>query len=157
MKTFAAILSTVICVGVTFGCSSPSSPSNAGGGTPTEPQGPPVSPITGAVGIHNSTYATEIVDITVGGNVTWTNFGPSRHTTVSDTGLWSSGPLLPPDLAGDPFGDPHGDGDSVSGETFTWIFTEAGIYPYHCELHPDKRGTIYVSLDLIPGGGSGKG
>ena len=107
------------------------------------------------------TYAPEIANITVGGSVTWTNFGPSRHTTVSDAGLWSSGPLLPPGVGQDPNreGDSsEGDsseGDSGSGESFTWIFTEAGIYPYHCELHPDKRGTIYVSLDEIPGGGSG--
>ena len=100
MKIFAAALSTVLCVGVTFGCGSPSSSSYSGGGTPTAPQGPPLSPIIGAVGIHNSTYAPEIVYITVGGNVTWTNFGPSRHTTVSDVGLWSSGPLAAPEGGG---------------------------------------------------------
>ena len=151
MKMSAAALSTVVCVGVTFGCNSPSSPSNSGNGAPTAPRSPS-TPITGSVSIRDSAYAPDPVYITVRGDVTWTNNGRRRHTTVSDAGLWTSGTLLPSGVAQDPFGD----GDSVSGESFTWIFTQVGIYPYHCEIHPYIRGIIYVSLDSTPGGATGK-
>lgn len=83
MKMSAAALSTVLCVGVTFGCSSPSSPSNTAGGTPTAPPSPS-TPITGFVSIRDSTFAPDPLFITVRSDVTWTNNGRSRHTAVSD-------------------------------------------------------------------------
>lgn len=149
MKMSAVAVVSVLCVGLTFGCSSPSSPSDTGGGTPTAPP-PPSSPITGFVSIRDSTYAPDPLFITVRGGVTWTNRGRRRHTTVSDAGLWNSGTLFPPGVEPDPYGggeSEDSDADSGSGDTFTWIFTQAGIYPYHCEIHPYIRGTVYVSLD----------
>lgn len=147
----AVAVVAVLYAGGTFGCNSPSSPSDTGGGTPTASPSPS-TPITGLVSIRDSTYAPDPVHITVRGDVTWTNNGRRRHTTVSDAGLWNSGTLFPPGV--EP--EMSGDFESASGDTFTWIFTEAGIYPYHCEIHPFKRGTIVVSLDTKPGGTTGK-
>ena len=31
------------------------------------------------------------------------------------------------------------------GETFTFTFTTAGVYPYHCTIHPTMVGTITVN------------
>ncbi len=149
MKISAVAVVSVLCVGMTFGCNSPSSPSHAGGGTSVAPSSPS-SPITGFVSIRDSTYAPDPLFITVRGDVTWTNHGRRRHTTVSDAGLWNSGTLFPPGVEPDPYGggdSGESDADSGSGDTFTWIFTEAGIYPYHCQIHPFIRGTVYVSLD----------
>lgn len=141
MKTFATILSTVIWIGVTFGCGSSSSSSNTGGGTPTAPSPPPSSPTSGSVSIQDFVYAPGTVSITVGGNVTWTNQGPSIHMAVSDAGLWNSGTLAAPGGGGGPYGG----GGSGSGGTFNWVFSQAGTYPYHCEIHPTIRGSIVVS------------
>ena len=141
MKTFATILSTVIWIGVTFGCGSSSSSSNTGGGTPTAPSPPPSSPTSGSVSIQDFSYAPGTVSITVGGNVTWTNQGPSIHMAVSDAGLWNSGTLAAPGGGGGPYGG----GGSGSGGTFNWVFSQAGTYPYHCEIHPTIRGSIVVS------------
>ena len=156
MKMSAVAVVIVPCVGMTLGCSSPSSPSDTGGGTPTVPA-PPSIPIIGSVSIRDSAYAPDPLYITIRGDVIWTNMGRSRHTTVSDAGLWNSGTLLPASVVRDPYkgGDPS-DADTGSGESFTWIFSEAGIYPYHCEIHPYIRGTIYVSLDSTPGGTKGE-
>ncbi|MFQ5530379.1 MAG: plastocyanin/azurin family copper-binding protein [Gemmatimonadota bacterium] len=151
MKTIAAVAFTVVCAGAGLGCGS-SSGDGDGAGNPTAPAGPRTTPITGAVGIFNFRYSPDAVNITVGGEVTWTNYGPSRHTTVSDAGLWDSGTLFPPGTALDLLGDV----DPIAGESFTRIFTEPGIYPYHCAIHPHVRGTVYVALDPLPGGGAGK-
>ncbi len=140
MKTFAATLVTVLCVGVTFGCGSSSSPSNTLGDTPTAPPTPPSSPTNGAVGIQDFSYAPQTLNITVGGNVNWTNNGPSVHMAVSDAGLWNSGTLAAPGGGGG-----YGGGGSGSGGTFSRVFSQAGTYPYHCEIHPYIRGSIIVS------------
>ena len=142
MKTLAATLSAVLCVCLTFGCGSSSSPSNTGGGgSPTAPPPPPSSPTSGSVIIRDFTYTPVTASISVGGVVTWTNNGPSVHMAVSDAGLWSSGSLAAPGGGGGPYGG-RGSG---SGGTFSWVFSQAGTYSYHCEIHPYIRGSIVVS------------
>lgn len=136
------------------GCgSSTTAPSND---SPSGGPGPQIGPITGAVAIHNSFFSPSVVEIEVTGSVTWTNFGPSRHSTVSDAGLWDSGQLFPPWMGGSPSGSPEGDGgDLLAGDTYTWIFTEPGLYSYHCGIHPDERGTVRVTSGVPPPAGPG--
>jgi plastocyanin len=141
MKTFAAALVTVLSLGLAFGCGSSSSTNDTVGGTPTAPPPPPSSPTSGSVSIQDFTYAPETLNITVGGEVTWRNNGPSVHMTVSDAGLWNSGTLAAPEGGGGSYGD----GGSGSGGTFSRVFSQAGTYAYHCEIHPYIRGSIIVS------------
>ena len=67
--------------------------------------------ITVVIGINNS--------------VTWTNFGPSEHTSTSDTGVWDGGVI-------------------AVGSSFSFTFTAEGTYSYHCAPHPFMRGEIMV-------------
>ena len=153
-KRYGSSVLFLVSLAVVWGCGSPT---NDSGSAPTAPAGPGVGPITGNVGIHNSFYTPEVVEIDVTGSVTWTNFGPSRHSTVSDAGLWSSGQLFPPAMGGSPSGSPDGDGDDLlEGDTFTWIFTEPGIYTYHCGIHPTEHGTVRVSVSSEPSGRPGE-
>ena len=63
--------------------------------------------------------------------MTWTNEGPSPHTTTADDGSWDSGELQ-------------------QGEDFSFTFDKPGTYTYHCSIHPDMTASVKVS-----GGGGG--
>jgi plastocyanin len=65
------------------------------------------------------------VEVPVGTSVTLRHEGLAPHTVSSVDGLFSSGPL-------------------TGGDTFTFAFTEPGVYAYFCEVHPRMEGTIWV-------------
>jgi plastocyanin len=88
-------------------------------------------------------FSPAVVNISPGDAVRWTNAGSiqhdSRHVTNASqpTVLWYSGNL------------------SFGGATFTFTFTNAGTYPYHCFRHrtsnPEQTGTVIVaSMNLPP-------
>jgi hypothetical protein len=90
-------------------------------------------PITVPVSIVNFAFVPEDVTINVGDTVMWTNNDPFAHTTTSDSGVWDSGSLS-------------------SGATFSFTFTTAGSFPYHCTIHPTMIGTITVLAGATPTG-----
>jgi plastocyanin len=69
-------------------------------------------------------YSPRTVTVQVGGTVVWSNRDGEKHTTVSDTGLWSS--------------------DIGPGAEFTRTFPTAGKFDFHCSLHPGMTGTVTV-------------
>ena len=58
--------------------------------------------------------------------VTWVNNDGTTHRIVSDTPLFASANL-------------------GSGASFSFVFTAAGTYPYHCSIHPNMVGTITIT------------
>ncbi len=68
--------------------------------------------------------------------VIWSNEDTTAHTVTTDTG----------------YNDPtSGEFDSLAtigllapGQTYEFIFTEVGEYPYHCEPHPWMTGKVAV-------------
>jgi len=97
---------------------------------------------------HAATFEISVVDssflpanrtINIGDTVRWSNFGSLSHTSTSGVdgnstdGLWNSGILSP-------------------GDSFSLIFNQAGIFPYHCSFHwfTGMKGTITVSLSTSP-------
>lgn len=78
------------------------------------------------VEIEDFAYIADMLTIKVGTTVTWTNKDAARHTVSSDTGIFESG------LFG-------------KGESFSYTFTEVGVFPYHCAPHPYMKGTITVT------------
>jgi len=60
-----------------------------------------------------------------GATVRWRNDDTTFHRVVADDGSFSS-PLLAP------------------GQEYSTIFAVSGHFPYHCDLHPDMRGTVAV-------------
>ncbi len=82
----------------------------------------------GDVSIVNFAFEPNIVTITEGSSVQWTNTTASvTHTTTSDIDLWSQ--ILGP------------------GDVFSRTFTTPGTYTYHCAIHPSMQGEVVV---LIP-------
>jgi plastocyanin len=131
--SLALAASTVACGGY-----SPTSPT--GGGQMATP--PP--PGTVAVNIQDFSFSPAAVSVKVGTTVQWTNRGPSAHTTTSDGGVWNSGNLAGPTSTGG-----YAGGASPGG-TFSFKFTTAGTFPYHCSLHPPSvypgfTGTVTVT------------
>ena len=77
-------------------------------------------------------YMPNVVTISVGGTVTWTNDDTAAHTVTSGT------------LEG---GGPDGIFDSsiiMAGKTFEHTFDEAGTYDYFCVVHPWMTGQVVV-------------
>jgi alcohol dehydrogenase (cytochrome c) len=76
------------------------------------------------------------VAVPPGTTITWTNNGPTTHTTTSDNGVWDSG-------------------DLPAGQSFSFMFTDPGVYWYFCRPHPFMRGTITIDPNApAPQGGS---
>lgn len=84
-----------------------------------------VTAATVKVDIANFAFSPDAVTINVGDTVTWTQRDFIGHTVTSDTGLWNS-PLL------------------SSGQTFSFTFSNAGTFGYHCTPHPFMVGTVTV-------------
>jgi plastocyanin len=83
------------------------------------------------VSIQDFSFDPGQITVAPGTTVTWTNEGPSPHTTTADDGSWDSGELQ-------------------QGEDFSFTFDEPGTYTYHCSIHPDMTASVKVS-----GGGGG--
>jgi plastocyanin len=78
--------------------------------------------------IRNFAFSPAQVRVRAGTKVTWVNCGEAgseAHTSTADGGAWSS-PLLSP------------------GGTYTREFPNTGAFAYHCQPHPQMKGTVTV-------------
>jgi plastocyanin len=73
----------------------------------------------------NRSYDPQTVTVAVGGTVTWVNQDAPQHDVVADNGEFSSQLF-------------------DKGQSFSFTFTTAGTYPYHCTIHPGMNGTVVV-------------
>jgi plastocyanin len=64
--------------------------------------------------------------VTAGTTVKWTNKDGIIHNVTSNTGVFSSGSI--PDNG-----------------TFSYTFSTAGTYQYHCTIHPSMTATVVVT------------
>jgi plastocyanin len=78
------------------------------------------------VSIANFSFTPAKLSISVGTTVIWTNNDTVTHTVTADQGAFDSG-------------------DLSAGNTFSFTFSKAGTYPYHCNIHSSMVGTIVVS------------
>ena len=78
------------------------------------------------VSIKDFSFSPAQITVPQGTTVTWTNEGPSPHTTTADDGTWDSGTM-------------------EQGEDFSFTFDDPGTYTYHCSIHPQMTATIKVS------------
>lgn len=76
-------------------------------------------------------YHANIIVITVGTTVTWTNRDPMDHTVTQGKGAAAT---------------PHGfnSGVMTSGQSWSYTFTTPGTYQYTCLFHPDMNGQVVV-------------
>jgi plastocyanin len=100
-------------------------PTTAPTNTPTTaPTNTPTS--TGnSVSIMNFAFSPLTLTVKTGTKVTWTNKDTVTHTVTADQGAFNSGFLS-------------------SGNGFSFTFTQAGTYSYHCNIHHSMMATIVV-------------
>jgi plastocyanin len=86
---------------------------------------------TSPVTIQGSAFNPTTTTVHVGDTVTWTNRDAIGHTSTSDTAKWDS-PVLP------------------NGGSFSFTFTVAGTFTYHCSIHTFMKGSIVVQAVTTP-------
>jgi plastocyanin len=118
------------------GSSSNTTATTVGAGTSPITVGSGTSPTTAAsvsatggstvqVIMSNKAYDPATVTVKVGDTVTWVNQDSPQHDVVADNGEFKSSLF-------------------DKGATFSFTFTKAGTYPYHCSIHPGMNGTVVV-------------
>ena len=93
--------------------------------TPAEESTTPAPNSTTTVEISNNAFIPGQLNVAPGTTVTFVNNDNVPHTVTADNGLFDSGELAP-------------------GESFPVVLEGEGTVPYHCELHPEMKGTIVV-------------
>jgi plastocyanin len=128
--------------GAPAGGGAPTTPSGSGasgGSTPTgntekvmmvlDPKNP------SGFGFKDATSGTNVTTIQKGTTVIWVNTTDIPHTVTSDDGKFqSSNPATP----------------LAQGQMYSFTFSIAGTFKYHCSIHPPQVGTVIVTA----GGGS---
>lgn len=78
-----------------------------------------------AINLAQFAFSPTTVTVPTGEKVTWANQDAVTHSVLSDQNLFTSPPLKP-------------------GEAFSYTFTSAGTYSYHCGYHSYMTGSITV-------------
>jgi plastocyanin len=123
----AVLLFAVACGGYSNSSTAPS-PSASPTPSATPPPGAPSSSITipmGAEFLGNRAFNPADLNIAAGTAVTWVNSDATSHTSTSNAAGWDSGIVAP-------------------GGQFSFVFQNAGTFPYHCAIHPGMVGTVVV-------------
>ena len=121
---FAAVALLAACSGSSgYGSSSPKT--TAAGVPAAHTSGTSGSAIT----IDNFAFSPTPLHVKHATKVTVTNKDSTTHTWTADSGsalMWTS-----PDLP--------------TGSSYSFTFTKAGTYSYHCKIHPSMTGSVVVS------------
>jgi serine protease Do len=80
---------------------------------------------TDKVVVQNSAFTPSSNVVTVGASVTWTNRDQESYFITEDNQSFAFS--LP------------------AGGSFKLTFTDAGVFNYHCQIHPSMQGTVIVS------------
>ena len=138
LLAFAAMLVLAACGGSTgsSGGTTPT-PTQAGNTPTTAPAGntPTATPSGSKMAVSITTSGTfafspATITIKVGTTVTWTNNTGAPHTVTSDDGTTFDSGVSNPIAA--------------NGGTFSFTFTKAGTFTYHCQIHPFMKATVIV-------------
>ena len=135
LLAFAAMIVLAACGGSTGGGSTPTPTTAPAGNTPTSAPTATTTSSGPAMAVSitsNGTFAFSPATITikVGTTITWTNTTSAPHTVTSDDGTtFDSG-----------INNPIG----ANGGTFSFTFTRAGTFTYHCQIHPFMKATVVV-------------
>ena len=124
-RTLIALTLLAAAGALAAGCGTNNSGSGGSGGGPTSSAAGTTGSGT-AVTIDNFAFSPATLKVKVGQKVSWTNKQQGvAHTVTADGGTF--------------------DHSMPSGATFSFAFTKAGSFAYHCTIHPSMHGTILVS------------
>ncbi len=134
MKRELVIFMVLFSIFLAIGCTGnkPATPAETPAVTPVETPISPGSNVTPQpanqgkivdVVIQNFTFNPKAVEIMTGDSVRWKNMDSAIHTVRGPT--FQSGELR-------------------KGDTYEFLFTDAGTYNYDCSIHPSMKGTVVV-------------
>ena len=103
--------------------------------TPAESTAP-ATDLTIAVDIRDRAFNPDQLNIAPGTRVMFINDDTEPHSATADNDLFDTGELAP-------------------GESSWVLFEGAGTVTYHCELHPDMKGSIVIGEAGQAGGAEG--
>lgn len=144
LLAFAMMIVLAACGGTTTTGTTPT-PTQAGNTPTTAPAGNTPTPTTGttatatpsgpkmAVSIVTSgsfAFSPATITVKAGTTITWTNNTGAPHTVTSDDGTSFDSGINNPIAA--------------NGGTYSFTFTKAGTYTYHCQIHPFMKATVIV-------------
>lgn len=92
---------------------------------PTEPQADAGDGNSVRIMIENFVFDPAEVTVAPGTRVIWVNRDEAPHTATSTENKFNSGGM-------------------DTGDKYSFVFNDAGDYPYFCSLHPHMRGQIKV-------------
>jgi plastocyanin len=89
----------------------------------------PAATVTVKIVEKNEKYSFQpaTLNIKAGTEVIWDNVSDAMHTVTSDTGAFNTTSPI------------------AKGQKFMFTFTTAGMFAYHCDIHPYMKATIVVS------------
>lgn len=112
--------------GMLSNCSKVSDNIDSTTGNPAGSNTTSAGPGANEVWIQGMAFNPSSITVTAGTKITWTNKDGIAHTVTSDTGVFDSGSI-------------GADG------TFSFTFTTAGTYPYHCKIHTSMTAKVVVN------------
>jgi plastocyanin len=118
-----------IAAALAFGaCSSGSSaaPSSAASSAPSVAAASAPAAGGAAVTVKGFAFTPPTISAKVGETITWTNQDAASHTVTLDDKSVDSGNI-------------------ATNATYSHAFTAAGSFPYHCQIHPQMKGTITIT------------
>lgn len=83
---------------------------------------------TNMITIKDFSFTPSVITVKTGTKVTWTNADSVHHTITADT---ASNTTLT-------------SGSIGQSEAYSFTFSKAGTYSYHCTPHPYMRGSVIV-------------
>jgi plastocyanin len=101
-----------------------------------------VSIVPGASTLGDKAFSPNPVTVKEGDTVTWINNDNQFHTVTSgspsSTGGAAVGKVFDSGLSGP-------NALTMKGKTFSHTFSEKGVFPYFCQLHPTMIGKVIVT------------
>jgi plastocyanin len=128
MKIVTFLFLVVISM-VAVSCGPGNQANQASQQTPTSPPSASASQMSVSIFTDQSGlfgFSPKTLTVPVGTTVTWKNTTQVAHTVTSDDGASFDSGIVP------------------AGGTFTFTFSKAGSYAYHCDIHPYMKATIVV-------------
>ncbi len=130
-RFFLRIVILAAIIGISDSCSKSNMYGTGGSGGGGGGKG---GPGTNEVWIQNMAFNPNTITVTAGTTITWTNKDAITHTVTSDSGVFDSGNIN-------------------SGGTYSYTFSTAGTFTYHCKIHTYMTGSVIVKA--ASSGGTG--
>ena len=121
------IVVAVVVAGIVLVATHKSSSSSMSMASPTTTTDTSKAVDTNMVMVANYAFNPAVITVKSGTKVTWTNSDAVSHSVTQD-----SGTMLKSDLF-------------ARGQSYSYTFTTAGTYSYHCTPHLYMKGTVVVT------------